>query len=124
MLVRWAGRNRDRGSFAVELAVIAPVLIALLWVLISAGRLVQTASRVESAARDAARAASINHNGRALEAARTAMDASLKAHGVTCVGPPTFDSAGSDLEPGGRVHIVVSCRVAILFGTGTTTVTR
>jgi Flp pilus assembly pilin Flp len=52
-------RLRDeRGTAAVELALLAPVLVLLLAVVMAAGRVVETKSAVLSVAREAARAAS------------------------------------------------------------------
>lgn len=52
-------RVRDeRGTAAVELALLAPVFVVLLAVVVAAGRLVETKSALLSVAREAARAAS------------------------------------------------------------------
>jgi Flp pilus assembly protein TadG len=52
-------RVRDeRGTAAVELALLAPVFVVLLAVVVAAGRMVETKSALLSVAREAARAAS------------------------------------------------------------------
>lgn len=51
-------RTRERGSAAVEMVLVAPVLIVLLAAIVGAGRIVTTKSAVLSVAREAARAAS------------------------------------------------------------------
>ncbi|MEN3361485.1 MAG: hypothetical protein V7637_5467 [Mycobacteriales bacterium] len=118
---------------ALELAILAPAIVALLWMMISAGRVVDASSKVEGAARDGARAASINHAGQAFDAAQTAVNNSLQANGVTCVGPPTVTIAassqgggdhGGQPVPGDTVRVTVKCRVALLIGAADTTVTR
>lgn len=48
----------ERGTAAVELALLAPVFVVLLAVVVAAGRLVETKSALLSVAREAARAAS------------------------------------------------------------------
>jgi Flp pilus assembly pilin Flp len=48
----------ERGTAAVELALLAPVLIVLVAAVVAAGRIVETKSAVLSVAREAARAAS------------------------------------------------------------------
>lgn len=51
-------RTRERGTAAVEMVLVAPVLIVLLAAVVGAGRVVTTKSAVLSVAREAARAAS------------------------------------------------------------------
>ena len=116
-------RRGDRGSFSLELALLAPVIMALLWMMISAGRVVQSTSRVEGAARDGARAASINHAGEPVAAANEAVANSLSNNGVTCTNGAQVDVTG-DFQPGGLVTVKVSCDVAVLFGSGHVRVTR
>lgn len=50
--------RNERGTAAVELALLAPVLVVLLAVVTAAGRMVETKSAVLQVARDASRAAS------------------------------------------------------------------
>jgi Flp pilus assembly protein TadG len=117
----------DRGSFALELSILAPAIVALLWMMISAGRVAESASKVEGAARDGARAASINHSGQPREAAVVAVQNSLTANGVTCVGPPDVQMTsphGDRPEPGDKVTVAVTCRVALLWGGANATVHR
>lgn len=127
----WTFRSRrprgDRGSLALELSIIAPAIVGLLWMMISAGRVAEAASKVEGAARDGARAASINHAGQPLDAAQTAVTNSLQSNGVTCVGAPgvQLDSQhGGAPQAGDTVRVTVSCKVALLLGGVDATVTR
>jgi Flp pilus assembly protein TadG len=111
----------------LELSIIAPAIVGLLWMMISAGRVAEAASKVEGAARDGARAASINHAGQPQDAARTAVQNSLQSNGVTCVGTPDIqlDSQhGQAPQAGDTVRVTVSCKVALLLGGVDATVTR
>ncbi|WP_377335760.1 TadE/TadG family type IV pilus assembly protein [Plantactinospora siamensis] len=53
------GRRAERGSVTVEVAILAPVFILLLGLAVTAGRAAVARSVVDSAAHDAARAASV-----------------------------------------------------------------
>jgi Flp pilus assembly protein TadG len=123
----WWRRHRrgDRGSLALELSIIAPAIVAMLWMMISAGRVASSASKVEGAARDGARAASINHKGSPYPrlAAERAVQNSLTANGVTCVGPPVVEMTspnGDAPQPGDIVRVGVTCRVQLLWGANAT----
>jgi Flp pilus assembly protein TadG len=125
---RWWRRHRrdDRGSLALELSIITPAVVALLWMMLSAGRVAESASKVEGAARDGARAASINHAGQPELAAEHAVQNSLTANGVTCVGPPEITMTsphGALPQPGDEVRVRVVCRVQLLWS-ATATVSR
>jgi hypothetical protein len=50
--------GRERGTAAVELALVAPVLVLLIAAVVAAGRITETKSAILSAAREAATAAS------------------------------------------------------------------
>jgi Flp pilus assembly protein TadG len=125
---RWRRRRGDdRGSFALEMSILTPAIVALLWMMISAGRVTESASKVEGAARDGARAASINHFGQPQQAAEKAVQNSLTANGVTCVGPPDVRMTsphGARPQPGDQVRVAVTCRVALLWGGANATVHR
>ncbi len=117
----------DRGSLALELSILAPAIVALLWMMISAGRVAESASKVEGAARDGARAASINHRGQPRQAAENAVQNSLHANGVTCVGPPLVELTsphGDAPQPGDVVRVGVTCQVQLLWGGAHATVHR
>lgn len=79
------GRDRERGSVTLELAVLTPALILLLGALVLAGRVQVAASAVEHATAAAARAASIE---RTIEGARAAaqrtVDRETAASGLPC----------------------------------------
>uniref|UniRef100_UPI001EF46B16 TadE/TadG family type IV pilus assembly protein n=1 Tax=Frankia sp. CiP3 TaxID=2880971 RepID=UPI001EF46B16 len=62
--------GRDAGSAAVELTLLAPLLILLLLLVVAAGRQVQARLLVDAAARQAARAATASRS--PVQAARAA----------------------------------------------------
>lgn len=94
---------------AIEIVILTPVLIAFTLLVVAGGRLVGRQGDVDSAARDAARAASIE---------RTAESATLVARAVALAALP----AGADCQPavvdtsnwdqGGSVGVTIRCRVS------------
>jgi Flp pilus assembly protein TadG len=77
--------DRDRGSAAIEAAVLAPALLTLIGVAIVGGRIQIAGGAIETAAHDAARAASISRTAAAARAAAyTAADATLNQQGLHC----------------------------------------
>jgi hypothetical protein len=107
-----ATRRGERGSFSLELAVLAPTLLLVVSFIISVGRVTEGRAVTQGAARDAARAASINHNGGAAAdaAAHEAYDRATR--GRNCdplpgIPPPV---------PGGTVVVTVTCHVTTLWG--------
>ena len=82
-----AGRSRkpDRGSAAIEAAIIAPALLGLVCLAVSAMRVSVANQAVDAAAHDAARAASIARDqAAAVAAAGSASRQSLADQGITC----------------------------------------
>ena len=110
--MRAAFRHADRGSFSLELVVLAPVLLLVVAFIVSVGRITEGRAMVEGAVRDAARAATINHNGNAEAAARTAYLAATKGHdcGVLDLRPRIP-------QPGGSVRATATCQVSTMWGT-------
>lgn len=107
--------DRDSGTTAIELVLVAPVFLAALLLVVGLGRIVEAEGRVQGAARDAARAASISRNAAlAQDAARQAAAANLTERGVSC---STFDVTvnAANFRPGGLVSVSVAC-VANLSG--------
>jgi len=106
-------RRRDDGSAAVELVLITPLLV-LVWLLIVAGgRMVQARIEVDSAARQAARAASIAGDpATAASDASAAAQAALASQHLTC-GNLAVTADTSDFIPGGQVTVQVSCTVSL-----------
>ncbi len=78
-------RAADDGSAALELVILAPVLLALLALVIAAGRTSIAQGSVDAAARDAARQASISLTPTAAEAAgQASARAALRQDGLDC----------------------------------------
>ncbi|MFB8237439.1 TadE/TadG family type IV pilus assembly protein [Kitasatospora purpeofusca] len=111
-----SGRGRDGGSAAIEAAIVAPAVVALILVAVAAGRVQTAGGTVEAAARSAARTASLERGGRAaMEAAakKAAADA-MRQQGVHCkksdteVKPGAIRNQGVDWE---TVEVTVTCEV-------------
>ncbi|KOU59214.1 TadE/TadG family type IV pilus assembly protein [Streptomyces sp. IGB124] len=114
----WRGRLRDdRGSEAIATAIVAPLLLMLLCTAIAGGRIVTSNSKVDAAAEDAARAASISrtHAGAESEAAEAAAR-SLNDQGIRCASTSTsIDTSGLAVPLGqvGTVTVTISCTVPL-----------
>jgi Flp pilus assembly protein TadG len=119
---RWAAWWRaDSGSVAAEVTLVAPFLVMLLvFVAVVIHRGVDTRLRVEDAAHQAARAASIERTpAAAVTAAGSTASAALSSAGVSCASL-TVDTATGGLRPGGTVSVTITCGVdfgdALLLG--------
>ncbi|WP_282794107.1 TadE family protein [Streptomyces sp. CC224B] len=105
-------RNRipDVGSATIELVLIIPVLVLMLWFLVFSGRMTDARLSVEDAAHQAARAASQQRTASAAAAhAHTTAASALSEAGLTC-RPLTVDLNGS-VQPGSTLSATVTCRV-------------
>jgi len=99
----------EAGSVAVETAVIAPALVALLLLVVFAGRVSQAEAEVRRAASEGARAASLEYYADAAEQAAVDRVASnLRENSFVCAQLET-DVDTSALEPGGQVIVTVRC---------------
>jgi Flp pilus assembly protein TadG len=100
----------DRGSSTTELALVTPMLVAILLFAVLCGRLVSVQMDLDAAASSAARAASLARTEPAAraEADRTARD-TLTARRVTCRQVDV--SVTGSLRPGGAVTVRVKCTV-------------
>jgi Flp pilus assembly protein TadG len=99
--VRSRNRSRiDKGSVAVEVVLITPVLVVLLLLVVLGGRLTGAQSRVRHAAASAARAASLRSSLSAAEAdaIATAQHDLERAH-VECDGGPAVAVARVRCSP-------------------------
>jgi Flp pilus assembly protein TadG len=106
-------RHDDRGTAAVELALVAPVLLALMFLVIFAGRVAQADADVRRAASEGARAASLRqHPAEAVEAAQGTVRANLAALGVACVDLEIGVDT-SAFHPGGTVTVDVRCAASM-----------
>lgn len=106
-------RVRERGTIAVEVAVIAPALLFLMLLVVYAGKVSEADGNVERAASDAARAASLRqHPGDATTDAQEAAAGNLAAAGVPCLTLTTTVDT-DDFGPGGTVTVTVSCQASM-----------
>ena len=115
-MIRPVRGTADRGAFSLEVTVLAPVLLLVISFIISVGRVTEGRALTEGAVRDAARAATINHNGNAESAARAAYTAATKGHNCTLL---RIDPRVP--VPGGTVTVEAKCTVRTLWGTQTIT---
>ncbi|MGW2027764.1 TadE/TadG family type IV pilus assembly protein [Streptomyces decoyicus] len=117
MRLRVAAADRDRGSESVQAAIVTPLLVMLLCLVIAGGRLVLAGSKVDAAAQDAAREASIARSADqahsdALAAARSA----LADQGVACQDTSVVvDTSGLATAAGqaASVRATIRCTVSL-----------
>ncbi|WP_158088745.1 TadE/TadG family type IV pilus assembly protein [Thermoactinospora rubra] len=98
----------ERGSMAVETVLLAPVILLFILFLVGAAVIVESQGEVNGAARDAARAASVQRNLGSAE--RAATDAARASLGNSC-SSPVVSLAGSNWTEGGEVHVRVRCKL-------------
>jgi Flp pilus assembly protein TadG len=115
----WFARRRgERGNAALELVILAPVIVLLIGMVVAAGRTTIAQGSVDAAARDAARQASIARSpADALTAAQDSATATLAGENLDCT--PTIEMPGLDqafATPVGQpasVTAIVSCTVSL-----------
>ncbi|MGW3681241.1 TadE/TadG family type IV pilus assembly protein [Streptomyces prasinus] len=115
-LARWARRTRrDDGSVAIEAAIVVPPLIMFVCLAIAGGRIVTSGAKIDAAAEDAAREASIHRTAASAQAAAQAAAAeSLDDQGIACASSSVnIDVGGLSVPVGqvGTVTVTVSCTV-------------
>lgn len=101
----------DRGLSTIEVVILAPVMILFILVLVAFGQLVDGRGAIDGAARDAARAGSIQKDaGTAMAEAQAAAEADLAD---VCSGPVNVNktSAGFEAEIDPFFTVEVSCEV-------------
>jgi Flp pilus assembly protein TadG len=123
------GRPEQRGTMALEMVILAPVLLLLFMFLLACGRYFQTSSLLESAARDGARSASQARSlpeaqSRVDSAVSTTMNQAIKSCKTTASGSITTGFvAGSPLSV--EVTCTINYRDLGLLGLGgDTTITK
>ena len=115
---RFAKRRGERGNAALELVILAPVIVLLIGMVVAAGRTTIAQGSVDAAARDAARQASIARSpADALTAAQDSASAELAGESLNCM--PTIELPGLGRafaipvgEPA-SVTAIVSCTVSL-----------
>lgn len=106
-------RRGERGTAAIELTLMAPVLMVILLFVVGLGRMAHARQQIESVAADSARAASLERNtAMSAQAAKTAAETSLGDAGVSCTDLKV-DVDLSSYQPGGRVTVTVSCQTKL-----------
>jgi Flp pilus assembly protein TadG len=114
MTARWTPID-ERGDVAVEAAIVTPILFFLMFAgLLVAGRSIQAKSQAESAAQEAARAASLEQTpAAAVAAGQQAMAANVDdTVGMDC----TAAIEAGDLAPGSFVEVEVNCDAELVAG--------
>jgi Flp pilus assembly protein TadG len=102
----------ERGGAAVEIVIIAPLLIAMMLFIVGLGRLATSRAAVDGAARDGARQASMARSTRAApREAETIVRAALAKKNVSC-SDMRVNTDTADFRPGGTVTVRVLCTVA------------
>jgi Flp pilus assembly protein TadG len=117
-IARAADRRRtgDAGNAALELVILAPVLLGLLGLVIAAGRTTIAQSAVDAAATDAARQASIALTpATAQAAAEASARAALRNDAIDCMPVVMLDLSQFGTLPGhpAVVRATVSCTVSL-----------
>jgi Flp pilus assembly protein TadG len=103
----------ERGSVAVELTLLTPLLLLLLVFVVALGRLAEARQEVDDAAAQAARAATVAASvGGAAGTAQQAAGASLASDRITC-SHLSVTTDRSSFGPGGDVRVRVSCTVSL-----------
>ncbi|MDX6354949.1 MAG: hypothetical protein QOF98_1852 [Streptomyces sp.] len=112
-----AGVRADRGLSTIEVVILAPIMILFILVLVAFGQLVDGRGAVDSAARDAARAGSIQHDQSvAMSQAVAAAQADL---GDTCEdGSLVVRQTSAGFESGTLFTVEVSCTIRGLGSLG------
>lgn len=109
-------RETEAGDAALELIILAPVLLALIALVIAAGRISIARGSVEAAARDAARQASLARSpGAAQIAAQLSAQAALKQDGLDCTATVFVGTVGFSAPLGqpAQVSATVTCQVPL-----------
>jgi Flp pilus assembly protein TadG len=107
--IRSREHAEEHGSTAVEAAIVAPALLLFVLLVVLGGRVAGAKLRVEEAARDAARAASMARNaGQASEDAHSTAEATLGNAGVTCATFSVQPNLGG-FRPGDTITVTVRC---------------
>ncbi|WP_203434106.1 TadE/TadG family type IV pilus assembly protein [Jiangella asiatica] len=93
---------------AVEVVILAPILVAVMMLVVGLGRYVDRSGDVEAMARDAVRAASLQRDAGSARAAAQDIVDSTRPDGVTC---QPID-LGGQFAPGGTISVEVRCQVS------------
>ncbi len=105
------GRDDERGLMSTELAILMLAFIfSCTAIVILAGRRAQLEGEVQSAAEEAARAATLTGDpGTAVAVATSVAQTNLTAAGIVCDAPPVITVDVSGFAPGDYVTVSVTC---------------
>lgn len=110
-------RRDERGAAAVELALLAPVLVLIIAVMVAGSRIWLTRGDVQQVAQQASREATLQESeGQAVTAARSLAHRGLAEATAPCVDPVvSVDAAAFRTPPGtpGRVTVTIVCQVRL-----------
>lgn len=117
--MRRASRARDeRGAAAVELALLATVMLAGIIIVVVVGQFINAGNDVSDAAYAAARAASYTNDAASAQAAGTsAAQQAMTNRGNSCSSMTTSVDT-SDFVPGGNIRVTVTCVATVATITG------
>jgi Flp pilus assembly protein TadG len=108
------GSRDDSGNAALELVVLAPVLVLLICLVIATGRIAITRGSVDAVLRDAARQASIARSPAAALASLSSAQTQLTAEGLTCSPIDPGDLVAAFAAPVGQpANITISVRCSV-----------
>ncbi|GAB3947739.1 pilus assembly protein [Kribbella albertanoniae] len=100
--------ERERGSMAVEMVILAPVMMAFVLLVVACGRYVAVRGDIEAASRDAVRAASLERSAGKGTAAADRVAAVAVEHPERCA-PAELTG---DFVAGGTITITITCDVS------------
>lgn len=114
---RGARLRGDEGSAAIEAAIVLPALIMFICLALAGGRIVTSGAKIDGAAEDAAREASLHRTAAsAQDAAHTAAAESLDDQGIRCASTTvSIDTGGLNVPVGqvGTVTATITCTVPL-----------
>lgn len=107
--MNWAVRpDWERGSMAVELVILTPVLVAFILLVVAFGRYVAVRGEVEALTRDAVRQASAQRTAADALSAATATVAAARKPERTCTTPVLSGA----FVPSGILTVTLTCEVS------------
>ena len=101
-------RRRERGTMAVEIVLLAPVMMAFMMLVVAGGRYVSVRGDIEAASRDAVRAATLERTESDAEAAA----ANIAAASLQKAGDCSGATLSGDFVSGGMLTVTISCQVS------------
>jgi Flp pilus assembly protein TadG len=119
-MTRWLVRRGDEGVSIIEVVLLTPVFLSFVLFIVAFGLVVDAKGTVNGAARDAARAGSLERSGGAADTA--AADIARDRLRKTC-SAFGLEQENTDFRAGGQYGVLVTCTVSLrafsLIGIGT-----